>query len=232
MQFPSPLVTGRLQRRYKRFLADVELADGNVVVAHCADPGRLPDLAVAGAKVWLSTNDDPKRKLRYRLELIEQHGQLVGLNTANANRLVREALAAGNLAEVGPFQSFKPEPRVGKGTRLDFLLERADAGPLYLEVKNITWRRGDQAAFPDTVTTRGTKHLATLRSLAEAGEDAALIFVVQRGDCQNVTIAEDIDPAYAEAFRLAQTAGVRCFAYQCVVNETEIKLENILPMVY
>ena len=230
MQLPVPLQSATLVRRYKRFLADCDLADGSRITAHIADPGRLPGLAVPGATVWLSLSRDPKRKLPYRVELIEAEGCLVGANTANANRLAAEALVARTLPSLGMWTVTAREPRLDPGTRLDFALTDANGRSALLEVKNITWRRGDVAAFPDAVTARGAKHLATLARLASAGTPAFLLFVCQRADIASVTIAHDIDPAYAAAFDAAVDAGIRVIACRCEINHYEIKIADEIPL--
>lgn len=224
MQLPQPLIGATLVKRYKRFLADVRLADGSVVTAHCADPGRLPGLAVEGAPVMLSHSDDPKRKLAYRLELIEQDGSLVALNTMNANRIAREALEERLIDGLGNYDRVCPEVRIDKATRLDFALECDGAVTRHIEVKNVSWNRDGIGAFPDAVTKRGAKHLRTLADLARQGGGAALLFIAQRGDIDRLTIAGDIDPDYLQAFREAMDAGVECIAFNCSVNKIEIRL--------
>ncbi len=229
MQLPVPLQSATLVRRYKRFLADCDLDTGGRITAHIADPGRLPGLAVPGARLWLSTSDDPTRKLRHRVELFEAEAGLVGANTANANRLVAEALAAGTLPSVAGWSVEAREPRLEPGTRLDFALRDPGGRLGYLEVKNITWRRGGVAAFPDAMTARGTKHLATLRQLAARGTPARLLFVCQRADVAAVTIADDIDPAYAAAVALATAAGVELLACRCEINQCAINITEEIP---
>ena len=230
MQLPVPLQSATLVRRYKRFLADCDLADGRRITAHIADPGRLPGLAVDGARLWLSTSDDPRRKLGHRVELIEARDALVGANTANANRLAAEALATGSLPSLCTWRATAREPRLDPGTRLDFAVADTDGRTAFLEVKNITWRRGSVAAFPDAVTARGTKHLAALARLARGGTPAFLLFVCQRADVAAVTIAADIDPAYAAAFGHAVAAGVRIVACRCEINHCAINITGEIPM--
>ena len=230
MQLPVPLQSATLVQRYKRFLADCDVEGGSRVTAHIADPGRLPGLAVPGARLWLSASDDPKRKLRHRVELIEAEDGLVGANTANANRLARDALEAGLLPSLAAWRIEAREPRLGPGTRLDFALADAAGRRGYLEVKNITWRRGIVAAFPDAVTARGTRHLALLAALAQSGTPAFLLFVCQRADVAAVTIAADIDPAYARAFAAAVAAGVGVVACRCELNQYAITIFEEIPM--
>lgn len=229
MLLPVPLHEAVLKRRYKRFLADCTLGTGEPVTAHIADPGRLPGLAVEGARLWLSRSDDPKRKLAWRVELIEAETALVGANTANANRLAAEALAQGLLPSLRPWRAIAREPRLDPGTRLDFALTDGAGGPGFLEVKNITWRRGEVAAFPDAVTARGARHLDALARLAAAGTPAFLLFVCQRPDVSAVTLAADIDPAYALAMARALAAGTRIVACRCVINHYAIEITEEIP---
>ncbi len=244
MQFPVPLLRGRLQRRYKRFLADVVLEDGphsgSEVVAHCANPGSMLGLAEPGAPVWLSPADNPARKLKYSWELVEvtgpQGGALVGINTGRANALVAEALAAGRVAELAGYPGLRREVRYGERSRVDFLLEAAPKDdprpPCYLEVKSVTLRRGgDTAEFPDAVTARGTRHLAELAAVAREGARAVLFFLVQRGDCARVAAAADIDPAYAAALKAALDQGVEVLCYRCALSPQGIALDSRLPLV-
>ncbi|MCB9943075.1 MAG: DNA/RNA nuclease SfsA [Geminicoccaceae bacterium] len=230
MQLPAPLISGSLIRRYKRFLADIRLEDGSMVTAHCADPGRLPGLAVEDAKAWLSRSNDPRRKLAYRLEIIEQEGARVAINTLNANRIAREALEAHTIPEFSGYDTVLREVRVEEGTRLDFAIARNETITRHIEVKSVSWKRDGIGAFPDAVTSRGTKHLRTLAELVRAGHPATLLFVAQRGDVERLTIAGDIDPDYRAAFDEARLAGVEFLAYACDVNEFEIKLRNKMEL--
>jgi sugar fermentation stimulation protein A len=235
MQLPVPLHSAVLVRRYKRFLVDCTLADATPVTAHIADPGRLPGLVDEGTRLWLSASDDPGRKLAHRVELIESGGTLVGANTANANRLVAEALAARRLPSLAGWTVTAREPRIDQATRLDFRLSDRTGRTGFLEVKNITWRRdigrrGAVAAFPDAVTSRGTKHLAALARLAASGTPAFLLFVCQRQDVAAVTIAADIDPAYAAGFALALAAGVQVLACRCELNHYAINIIDELAI--
>jgi sugar fermentation stimulation protein A len=243
MQFPEPLVPGRLQRRYKRFLADVSLdGGGEAVVAHCANPGSMLGLAEPGARVWLSPATTPGRKLSWSWELVEVGAKtpgtetLVGINTGRANALVAEALAAGRIAALAGYDRVRREVRYGTNSRVDFLLENAptsphSAPPCYLEVKSVTLRRGDgPAEFPDAVTLRGTRHLAELSGVARGGARAVLLFLVQRDDCAAVTPAADIDPAYAAALERARTDGVEILCYNCRITPSAIALDAPLPL--
>ena len=234
MQFPDPLIRGRLQRRYKRFLADVVLDDGTEVVAHCANPGSMLGLAAPGATVWLSPSRNPARKLEYSWELVESDGALVGIHTGRANALVAEALEAGRIPELGGYGRRRPEVRYGTGSRIDFLLEPPEDSSrpaCYLEVKSVTLkRRGALAEFPDAVTARGAKHLAELAEVARRGDRAVLFFLVQRSDCAAVAAAADIDPAYAEALAGAVAQGVEVLCYGCDLSPAAITLDARLSL--
>lgn len=233
MQFPDPLIPGRLLRRYKRFLSDVRLADGEEIVAHCANPGSMLGLASPGARVWLSPAANPARKLRWSWELVEVPGDdgdaLVGINTGRANALVGEALAAARIPELAGYDGLRREVRYGSGSRVDFLLE--DSISCYLEVKSVTLKRHrGLAEFPDAVTARGRRHLAELAAMVQTGHRAVLLFLVQRSDCERVTVAEDIDPAYAAAFAEARAAGVEILCYNCSLTPVGISVDRRLPL--
>jgi sugar fermentation stimulation protein A len=224
MKFPAPLIEGTLIRRYMRFLADVKLASGETVTAHCANPGSMLSVREPGARVWLSPAAKPDRKLRYTWELIEANGALVGINTAHPNALVAEAIAAGRIPELGGYAALKREQRYGRNSRIDILLESPDRPACYVEVKNVTMRRDPEgpAEFPDSVTARGAKHLDELAAVVRAGGRAAMVFLVQRGDCRRFTVAADIDPGYAKALKSAVKAGVEALCYGAEVTPAEI----------
>jgi len=242
MQFPDPLIRGRLLRRYKRFLADVILEDGREVIAHCANPGSMLGLATPGATVWLSPASNPARKLQYSWELVETDGgpepgvkTLVGIHTGRANALVGEALEAGRVPELAGYPGLRREVRYGTSSRVDFLLEggpeQAARPACYLEVKSVTLRRGGSTAeFPDAVTARGAKHLAELAQVARSGGRAVLFFLVQRADCDRVAPAADIDPAYAAALESALNQGVEVLCYKCALSPAGIVLDAPLPL--
>jgi len=234
MNFPDPLIAGTLVRRYKRFLSDVTLDGGDVVTAHCANSGSMLSVDTAGSPVWLSPARNPKRKLRYTWELIEIGGSLAGINTALPNGLVEEAVLAGAIAELTGYGSLRREVPYGRNSRIDLKLEEAGRPPCYVEVKNVTMRRGsgpdDPAEFPDSVTTRGTKHLGELADRVEAGERAVMFYLVQRQDCDRLTIAKDIDPAYAEALDRAMVVGVEVLCYGCNMSTQGIAVAEPLEL--
>jgi sugar fermentation stimulation protein A len=188
----------------------------------------------AGSRVWLSPAHNPKRKLRYTWELIEVGGALVGINTGHPNGLVADALGAGAIAELTGYASLRREVPYGRNSRIDLLLEDADRPPCYVEVKNVTMRRGggpdDPAEFPDSVTVRGTKHLGELADRVEAGERAVMLYLVQRDDCHRLTFARDIDPAYGEALDRAMAVGVEVLCYGCNMSTRGISVAGRLGL--
>lgn len=232
MQFPSTLISGRLIKRYKRFLADITLGDGSVITAHCANPGAMTGLAMPGLPVWLSKSDDPKRKLAYSLELVELPTGLVGINTAHPNRIVAKALAEKAIPELAAYSSVRPEMKYGEKSRVDFFLSGEGLPDCYLEVKNVHLvRQEGLAEFPDSVTARGARHLEDLGKMADAGHRAVMLYLVQRTDCTQFALASDIDPAYARAFEGARVRGVEALCYATHLNMTSITIAHPLPFV-
>ena len=235
MRLSTPLVKGRLVKRYKRFLADVIVNDRETVTAHCANPGSMLGLAEPGMTVWLSRSDNPKRKLKFSWELVEtdlgQGPALVGINTAHPNKLVEEAILAGHIAELAGYDTLRREVRYGTNSRIDILLEHADRPPCYVEVKNVhLMREAGLAEFPDSVTARGAKHLVELSDMASAGARAVMVFLVQRADADRMGLARDIDPAYGAAFDAARAAKVEALCYRCDIGTDAIAVTNALPI--
>ncbi|NVK34031.1 MAG: DNA/RNA nuclease SfsA [Rhodobacteraceae bacterium] len=228
MKFSAPLVTGRLVKRYKRFLADVILdSDGSEVTAHCANPGSMLGLKDPGSRVWLSISDNPNRKLKYSWEIMEADGALVGINTSHPNRLVEEALNSGMIPDLAGFASLRREVKYGKNSRIDILLEGKDGAKTYVEVKNAhLMRQPGLAEFPDSVTARGAKHLGELADMVRDGHRAVMVFLVQRTDCNELALAADIDPVYAAAFAAAKVAGVETYAVGCAITPEEIVVDK------
>jgi sugar fermentation stimulation protein A len=227
--FPAALTPGRLIRRYQRFLTEVELADGSRVTAHCNNSGTLLTCLEPGAPVYLSPSLTPGRRTAFTWEMIFVNGGWVGVNTLLPNRLVAEAARQRALPLFAGARAVRTEVKTGPHTRLDLVVERPQ-GPLYVEVKNVTLVRAGLASFPDAVSTRGAKHLAELVRLTEAGQEAAMVYVVQRSDAQAFTPAADIDPAYAEAFARARTAGVGMAVVQAEVSPGGVGLRRELPL--
>ena len=236
MRYPAPLVRGTLLRRYKRFLADIELESGERIVAHCPNPGSMAGLADSGAEAWLSPADNPKRKLQWTWELVRDGatGSLVGVNTGRANAIAEEALRAGSVERAFAGASIRREVRYGEGSRVDFLLSPASGPPCYLEIKSVTLRRSAAAPhigeFPDAVTARGARHLQELAAASASGSRAMLLYLVQREDCETVRVAADIDPVYAAAAQIAREAGVEFRALGCRISPAGIAAAVPLPV--
>lgn len=230
MRFPKPLVQGRLVRRYKRFLADVTLADGQEVTVHCPNPGSMLGLDTPGSEIWLSPATAPTRKLPFGWELVRADGGLVGINTGHPNRLAEEAIADGRIPELAGYEGRRREVPYGRNSRIDILLERKDGSCCYVEVKNVHLKRSEAAEFPDCVTARGAKHLEELSAMVREGHRAVMLYVVQRGDCRHFTIAGDIDPVYAEALKRARAAGVEAICYGCDVAVSGIDIAGPLTV--
>jgi len=226
MRFQTPLVPGRLVRRYKRFLADVALEAGGTVTAHCPNPGSMMGLAEAGLRVWLEPNDDPRRKLGHGWRLAElPGGHWAGIDTSVPNRVVGEALAAGAIPELAGYEEVRAEVRHGTRSRADFRLRAPGRRDAWVEVKNVHLRReGDWAEFPDSVTARGARHLGELAARVAEGDRAVLVYVVQRTDCTRLRLAADIDPAYAEAAAQARAAGVEMLALATRIDRDGVTL--------
>jgi len=225
-----PLVSGTLVKRYKRFLADIQLADGSLVTAHCPNSGSMKGCALPGSRVWLSRSDNPKRKLPLTWELVEADGYLAGINTGLPNRLTREAIENGTIAELQGYDTIRPEVSYGERSRIDLLLE-GQRGRCFVEVKNVTLVEGERALFPDAVTTRGQKHLNELMRVVREGERGVIFFTVQRGDGLSVSPADGIDPEYGRLLRLALLNGVEALAYRALVTPEEIRLTERLPII-
>ena len=232
MEFHAPLIEGTLVRRYMRFLADVKLASGEVVTAHCANPGSMLSVREPGARVWLSPAAKPDRKLRYTWEIIEVGGALVGINTALPNFVVAEGIQAGRVPELANYPVLKREQKYGKNSRIDILLEAPDRPHCFVEVKNVTMRRAADgpAEFPDSVTERGAKHLKELGDVVRAGSRAVMFYLVQRGDCARFAIAADIDPVYAQGLKTAMAEGVEVLCYTAKVGPDGIHVDAPLTL--
>ena len=239
LHYPG-LVPGILLKRYKRFLADVRLDDGREVVAHCPNTGSMKAVSVPGCRVWLSPSDNPKRKLAWTWEFIElpqADGQvaLASVHTGRANRIVEVALNDGRLAPLAGYATLRREVNVADA-RLDFMLEDPQRGRVYIEVKQVTLKESDgHGYFPDSVSVRGTKHLHTLRAIAEQGERAVLLFCVAHEGIADVAAAAHIDATYAAALAQASASGVEVLAYGIdVIREqgcpSGVRLSRDLPV--
>ena len=228
MVLPQPLVAGRLVRRYKRFLADIELEDGSLVTAHTPNTGSMQQCAVPGQQVLLSKSDNPKRKLAWSWELVRVNEHWVDINTHRANRVVEEALR-NNVLRCFQNYSVRPEFPFAE-SRIDFMLEGANEKVL-LEVKNVTLCcQPGVACFPDAVTRRGQKHLRDLMLAKEQGWRAVIFFLVQRGDAQTFSPADEIDAEYGRLLREAVSCGVEALAYRTRVSPESSKVDQQIPI--
>jgi sugar fermentation stimulation protein A len=234
MRFSSELIPGTLVQRYKRFLADVRLASGEVVTAHCTNTGSMLGCNEPGSAVYLSRSDNEARKLAYTWEMIQIQRKWVGINTFHPNRLVIEAIKAGVIAELSGYLIIRREVNVSAHSRLDLCLEGLD-GRCFVEIKNVTLCLGGAAAFPDAVSRRATKHLRELVRLKRKGYRAAVLFVIQRADCAYFRPADEIDPEYGRWLRRAVKIGVEPLAYVAKVTPKGIflskKLETRLDLI-
>ncbi len=232
MKFPSPLLPGKLVKRYKRFMADIALDSGETITAHCANSGAMWGIQDPGLPVWVSQVPvDAVRKLRYDWQLVEVDDTLVGVHTHRPNGLVEEALNHKSLPIFHPFTQWKREVKYGTNSRIDFLAYDDQSQAWFLEVKNVHMRRkGTLAEFPDTVTTRGSKHLNELMECVSHGAKAAVIYVVQRDDCTHVSVAPDKDPGFAHMAYMAQEKGVHFWAVSCHMSLEETYIHKILEV--
>jgi len=227
MQLPRPLYPGKLLKRYKRFLADVQLESGENITAHCPNPGRMIGLNDPGSNVWLSLSRNPKRKFPYTLELMEVTGGLVGINTGIPNSIVADAILDKKISELTGYNSLRREVKYGGKSRIDILLTDVGGNRCWVEVKNVHLRRDKNngpgiAEFPDSVTDRGTRHINELANQVAQGDRSVLIFLVQRMDCGYFKIAKDIDPKYYHTFVKGLEAGIEVLCF-----DTDICLESI-----
>ena len=230
MEFTKSLVKGKLIKRYKRFFIDVKL-NKEIVTAHCPNTGSMKGLLDEGNDVYLLPNNDPKRKLKYGLEIIKTRKNLVGVNTHMANKISHHALNNNLIKELKNNDSIKPEVFFNKETRFDFLLEKKNQ-KIFLEVKNVTLFRDKKTAeFPDAITTRGSKHLLTLIDAIKKGYKTYLIFLVQIQNMEYFKIAKDIDDEYHKNYLKAKKAGVNFLAYRCKINSKEILIEKKLKII-
>ena len=229
MKLPD-LIPGRLIKRYKRFLADIELEDGSVVTAHCPNSGSMLGCNLPGSPVLLSLSPNPNRKLAYTWELLQVNGFWVGLNTMLPNRLAEEAILDGTIVELQGYPKLRREVAYGsERSRIDILLED-DGKRCYVEVKNVTLVEGGLALFPDAVTARGQKHLRELMEMVRNGDRAVLLFTGQRGDGNAVAPADRIDPEYGRLLREAVANGVEALAYRAEVQPEQIRLTERLAV--
>ena len=225
MKFKERLLQGELIKRYKRFFVDIEYKN-KIITCHCPNTGSMMGLLNKGNKVWFSTSDNPYRKLKYTLEIIEVKKKLVGINTLLTNKIVYEALNLKKINNLIKFNNIKPEVKFSENTRFDFLLNNNNE-KCFLEVKNVTlFRKEKIAEFPDAITSRGTKHLFELIKAKKKGYQSYILYLIQREDCDSFRIAKDIDEEYKIAFDKAVKNGVKILCYDCKISAEEIKLNN------
>lgn len=230
MKFTKPLLKATIKKRYKRFLSDIILNDQEVC-AHVPNTGSMKTCWGENWTVYLSESDNPKRKLKYTLELTDNGESLISVNTSMTNKIAKEALEQKKIPELLPYTEIKPEAKIGE-SRLDFLLTNEEGNQTYVEVKNVTLKgENGTALFPDSVSTRGQKHLKELISLKQAGKNAAMLYIVNREDVTKFSPAVEIDPKYAELLKEAQKEGVQILAYQCKLTPSEIYLNTPIDIV-
>ena len=230
MEFTKSLIKGKLIKRYKRFFVDVKL-NKETVTAHCPNTGSMKGLLDQGNQVFLRKHDDPKRKLKFGLEIIKARKNLVGVNTHLANKIVSHGLKNNLIKELKNNDKIKPEVFFNKETRFDFLLERKKQ-KIFVEVKNVTLFRDKKTAeFPDAITERGSKHLLTLIDAIKKGYKAYLIFLVQIQNMEYFKIARDIDVKYYENYLVAQKAGINFLAYRCKISPKKIFIDKKLKII-
>lgn len=235
MKFSSPLLEARFIRRYKRFFLEAETTDGQVITAHCANTGKMLGLLEEDSIVYLEPQNDPSRKLRYTWQMSQLDNTLVGTNTHLPNKILAEALENKLIEELLPYEAVRREVRYGDNSRIDFLLEFKDERPLYIEVKNVHHKEIIDglhvAMFPDTVTTRGAKHLDELKYLVDQGGRAIVIPLVQREDVTHFMPAHHIDPAFGEKCLAAKKAGVKIMPFSCKMSLEGVKLHQPLEFI-
>jgi sugar fermentation stimulation protein A len=230
MEFTKSLIKGKLVKRYKRFFTDIKV-NNQIVVAHCPNTGSMKGLLDEGNEVYISNNDDPKRKLRYTLEIIKIKNKLIGVNTHFANKIALHGLSNNLIGELKNNDTIKPEVFFNKETRFDFLAEK-NKQKIFIEVKNVTLFRNEKTAeFPDSITSRGSKHLKTLIDAIKKGYKTYLLFLVQIQGVESFKIAKDIDKEYYKNYLLAKKAGVNFLAYRCKISSKEIKIEKKIKII-
>ena len=225
MKFKERLFQGTLIKRYKRFFADIKYQN-KTITSHCPNSGSMMGLLKTGNKVWFSKSDDPKRKLKYTLQIIEINNQMVGINTHLTNKIILESLKEKKIKSLVNFNNIKAEVKFSDKTRFDFLLNNGE-DKCFLEVKNVTLvRKNNLAEFPDAVTSRGARHLNELINAKKRGYQSYILYLIQREDCKSFRIAKDIDDEYRIAYEKALKSGVKVLCYDCKLSDEEIKINN------
>ena len=235
MRFDPPLTAGTLAKRYKRFLADIVLDNGDMMTVHVANPGAMTGLDRSFSRIWISDSQNPLRKLRYSWELVEADfgngPELVGVNTGNPNNLVADVLTTGLIPELRDYTTVKREVKYGTNSRVDFLLESPKLPACYLEIKNVHLMRSPGLAeFPDSVTERGAKHLDELAEMVARGARAIQLYIIQIPSADRFAVARDIDKDYAAAFDRARRRGVEMLAWRCAITVEGIDIAAPVPV--
>jgi sugar fermentation stimulation protein A len=225
MKFTKALIKGKFLKRYKRFFADIKV-NKEIIIAHCPNTGSMMGLLNENNDAWVLKNEDPKRKLKYTLQILKTSKNVIGVNTHLANKLVHEGLQNNTLLEFKNLDKIVTEKFYNKETRFDFLVEESKK-KIFIEVKNVTLiRDGKTSEFPDAITTRGSKHIKTLMDAHKKGYECYVLFLVQIENCKYFRIAKDIDNEYYENYKLAKKSGVKFIAYNCKVGSKEIKIDK------
>ena len=225
MKFTKALIKGKFLKRYKRFFVDIKV-NKEIIIAHCPNTGSMMGLLNENTDAWVLKNEDPKRKLKYTLQILKTSKNLIGVNTHLANKLVHEGLQNNTLLEFKNLDKIVTEKFYNKETRFDFLVEK-NKKKIFIEVKNVTLiRDGKTSEFPDAITTRGSKHIKTLMDAHKKGYECYVLFLVQIKNCKYFKIANDIDNEYYENYKLAKKSGVKFIAYNCKVGPKEIKIDK------
>lgn len=222
MNFPT-LIQGNLIKRYKRFLADIVLESGEIITAHVPNSGAMTSCIAENCPVWVSYHDNPKRKLKYTLELTQIDNELICTNTNIANKIAIEAIENNTIKELQGYTSLKPEQKYGQNSRIDILLENENQ-KCYVEIKSVTLKIKEDFAFPDAVTTRGLKHLQELSNMVKDGHRAVMLYIIQRTDKASFRLAKEVDPKYAQGFKDAIANGVEVLVYQSNISHTNIEV--------
>ncbi len=229
MNFENRLIPGLFIKRYKRFFVDIEI-NNKIITAHCPNTGSMYGLLKKGNKVWISKSNNPNRKLKYTLEIIEDNNSKVGVNTHSTNKIVHHALKNNLIKEFGKILDIKPETKFGLNTRFDFLVSEKK-NTSFIEVKNVTLsRKKALAEFPDAITTRGLKHINELLIASKKNYKIYILYLIQRDDCKSFTIAKDIDPNYSTALNKAVKKKLKILCYDCKFSSKGIKLNNKIKL--
>ena len=230
MKFTKALIKGKFVKRYKRFFADVKV-NKSIITAHCPNTGSMMGLLNENNDAWVSKNDDPKRKLKFTLEILKSKNNLIGINTHLANKLVLEGLKNNSFLEFKNLENIQPEVFYNKETRFDFLVSKEN-NKSFIEVKNVTLIRDNKnSEFPDAITTRGSKHIKTLIEASKKGYQCYVLFLVQISNCKYFKIAKDIDKEYYENYKYAKKVGVKFIAYNCRIGSKEIKVDKKVKII-